>query len=287
MSSMRNRGKAVFCDAPMRAVRMGQLAMVRRDPAWVSRDVPSGGWRHRYRGGTFVSPRIRGIPWRLAEQKTADIFFHTYTPRPGDVVVELGAEYGTETVTLARLVGPTGLVVAVEAHPRTCRLLRRTVELNGLPNVEVVNAAVSGDVGTLTISDGATVSNTVITGQPGLQVPATTVDALVERYALERIDLLKMNIEGSEREAMAGIHRSYPLVRHAVISCHDFRADAGDGEEFRTSAAVEQALSAWGFTVLRRRDDPRPWVREYRYASAPSDPASLIESSTDWRADTF
>ncbi len=56
-------------------------------------------------------------------------------------------------------------------------------------------------------------------------------------------------------------------VLHAVISCHDFLADAGKGEHFRTSSAVEEALSGWGFDVSRRPDDLRPWVREYRYAT--------------------
>ncbi|MEU4240887.1 FkbM family methyltransferase [Actinoplanes sp. NPDC026619] len=88
-----------------------------------------------------------------------------YTVRPGDTEVELGAEYGTETVVLSRLAGPAGRVIAVEAHPWTCSLLQRTVDLNGLTNVAVVNAAAVGATGPVTIEDGpaeATLSHSVV-----------------------------------------------------------------------------------------------------------------------------
>jgi FkbM family methyltransferase len=247
-------------------LRMAQLLLVHREPAFVTRDRISGGWIHRYRRGTLVSPKPRGLPWQLAEQKTMDIFFHRRTPQSGDTVLEIGAEYGADTVFLSRLVGPEGRVIAVEAHPGSCSLLGRTVELNGLMNVEVVNAAISDTNGTTEISDGASVSNRVVSDGSGVAVPAMTIDRLVERFDVDRIDLLKMNIEGSERQALAGLAGSQHLVRHAVISCHDFLAETTGDEFFRTSEVVDKALSSWGFTIHRRSDDPRAWIRDYRYA---------------------
>jgi len=253
-------------------LRMAQLLIVHREPALVIRDRISGGWAHRYRQGTLVSPKPRGLPWQLAEQKTREIFFHRYTPKSGDTVLEVGAEYGADTVFLSRLVGPTGRVIAVEAHPVTCSLLRRTVELNRLTNVQVVNAAVSDTNGTTGISDGSSASNRVVSDGSGLTVRSVTIDHLREEHDLHRIDLLKMNIEGSERQAIAGMEASHDLVRHAVISCHDFRADRTGDEFFRTSHVVEPRLASWGFTVSRRIDDPRPWIRDYRYAERPQEP---------------
>ena len=246
---------------------MGQLAVLRREPALVSRDDSTGGWIHRWPGGTFVSPRARGVPWKAAEAGTRELSFHEYQPLAGDVVVELGAEYGTDTVTLSRAVGPSGTVIAVEAHPWTCSLLSATVKANGLENVEVVNVAAVGRNGPVTLSDhgDATLSNSL--ADEGVTVEGLTLDALVKRYHLPRIDLLKVNIEGAERDALDGMEASIHLVRHAVISCHDFRADAGDGDWFRTSDAVDAALAKWGFAVSTRPEDPRPWVPGYRYAS--------------------
>ena len=246
---------------------MGQLCLQRREPALVSRDSSTGGWIHRWRGGTFVSPRARGVAWKAAEAGTRELFFHEYQPVEGDVVVELGAGYGTETVTLSRVVGPAGRVIAVEAHPWTCSLLNATVKANGIGNVEVVNAAAVGRDGPVTLSDQRddTLLNSL--AADGITVDGVTLDTLVKRYNLPRIDLLKINIEGAERVALEGMEASIHLVRHAVISCHDFRADNGDGDWFRTSGVVDVALKKWGFKSTIRPEDPRPWVPGYRYAS--------------------
>lgn len=250
-------------------VRMLHLALRRRELAVVRRDS-SGGWLHRYRQGSIVSPQPRGRSWSAFASDADDISLHGYTPKPGGVVVEVGAEYGTETVILSRLVGPTGRVIAIEAVPSTFRLLERTVQLNGLTNVTLRNAALADEVGTLTVSDdgpGSTVANTIIGGvADGVEVPAISLDALVAELGLDRIDFLKMNIEGAETLAVRGMKASQLLVREAVISCHDFRADRGDDEAYRSRAIVEEALQAWGFTVVRRPGDPRPWVRDTLYA---------------------
>jgi hypothetical protein len=52
-------------------------------------------------------------------------------------------------------------------------------------------------------------------------------------------------------------------IANLVISCHDFIK----GEAFRTREAVANVLSASGYKIERRLDDPRPWVRENLYAS--------------------
>lgn len=256
-----------FNDRVSAAARMAQLAIFRHELAVVSHDELTGGWLHRYRDGAFVSPRPRGLPWRRAEEYTYDIFFHDYTPVEGDTVLELGAEYGTETVTISRLVGSSGRVIAVEANPWTCDLLRRTIEVNNLQNVTVVNAAVTGAVGDIRISDDreSTLTNSVLAGG-GIKVEAITIDALVTRLNLARIDLLKVNIEGAERDALDSVNSSRCLIQRAVISCHDFITDAGGDDNYRTSVDVDRILEHWDFSVSGRPEDSRPWVRYYKYA---------------------
>ena len=63
--------------------------------------------------------------------------------RPGDVAIDLGAHIGYYTLLLARLVGPTGRVLAFEPDPDNFALLSRNVEMNGYANVELFNAAAS------------------------------------------------------------------------------------------------------------------------------------------------
>lgn len=250
---------------------MAQLAFYRGEPALVSRDRPTGGWRHRYyKGGTFVSPSPRGAPWKVAEKNTADLFCYAYTPGAGDVIVELGAEFGTETVFLSRMVGPGGRVLAVEAHPWTYELLRRTVVANRLANVQVARLAVMGSDGSASITGGpggSSLESSAVAGTGTIAVSAVSLPTLLARYGIGHVDLLKVNIEGAEREVIVEGASALDKVRHAVVSCHDFRAELGDGEAFRTAAEVESALRGRGFAVTGRPDDPRPWVRHYKYAT--------------------
>lgn len=243
---------------------MARLAVKYRDPAWITRtDL---GWLHKYRDGYIYTERLSGAPLRISGENTRNLFFHHYEPKPGDTIVELGAEYGTETLFLSRTVGPQGRVLSVEAHPKTCTALRKMVELNNLENVTVVHAAIGEDVGTTTISDGAALSNVV--GQGDLEVPALTLRSLLDAHGIGTVDLLKVNIEGAEGPLMRSLDaEDAARIRHAVVSCHDFKANRGQGEEFRTGDEVDAALERLGFTWDRRANHPRSWGRDYRYAS--------------------
>lgn len=265
------RGTTVPRMLVARARRMGKLALKYRDPAWVTRG--EAGWVHRYRGGVLVHPGLRGTPFRMLSTKTEDIFCFGYRPQPGDTVVELGAEYGTETLFLSRMVGAAGRVIAVEAHPRTCVGLREMVRLNKLSNVTVVHAAVGDASGVTTITDANPRDNTV--GVGGVEVPALSFTDLLARENVSRVDLLKVNIEGAEGPLFDALTTSDArIIRHIAVSCHDFRADAGDGESYRTGAAVDRDLARLGYQVTRRPTDPRSWVRDYRYASHPGSDAA-------------
>lgn len=248
----------------MRVARMLRLAVKYHDPAWISHSKL--GWVHRYRGGYIITERLSGAPLTILQENTTNLFYHHYEPKAGDVVVELGAEYGTETLFLSRSVGPTGRVVSVEAHPGTCASLREMVRLNGLSNVSVVHAAVGASSGTTTISNGSALSNVV--GRGDIEVPACTLAQIMEEYHLQRVDLLKVNIEGAERSLLESMTTADSArVDHAVISCHDFKADRGEGEYFRTGSDVDENLTRLSYTWTRREDHPRPWGRDYRYAS--------------------
>jgi FkbM family methyltransferase len=112
-----------------------------------------------------------------------------------DLVVDGGAHVGTFTADVARA---TDKVVAVEAHPTTAQLLRGNVERNGLHQVEVVEAALWPERGTVSFqAEGQTSSASVMTAGPDdVAVATLTLPDLVAEHG--PVDLLKLDVEGAE-----------------------------------------------------------------------------------------
>jgi len=226
----------------------------------------SAGWVHGYRDADLVRPDIGGFPPGLTAEVTRDHFLYTYVPEAGDTVLDIGAGIGEETLTFARLTGPGGRVLAIEAHPATFECLRATCARNHLRHVTPLQVAVSNEGGSATISDSAHhLSNTImLEGETGVSVPSITIDQLADDHGVERIDFLKMNIEGAEELAIHGMRRTISQVRHAVIACHDV-VRSSSRSTVSTMPMAREFLESNGYQVLTRDDDPRRWTRNTLY----------------------
>lgn len=191
----------------------------------------------------------------------ADLLWRRYRPKEGDIVLDLGAGHGGETLYLAKMVGPSGRVLSIEAFPETFRRLQELCSLNGWPHVEPIMAAVGADVGTAQMAPGSSwVAGNIYEGGE-INVPATTIDALCAARGITHIDWLKMNIEGSEKLALQGMEVMASHVSHMTISCHDFL-----GTEWgRTLDFVMSWLRDHGFEV-QQRDEGDMVQRLYVYA---------------------
>jgi FkbM family methyltransferase len=225
-----------------------------------------GVWVHQYPAGIVVEPKLTLCTLSQIERQTVDYFMYQYIPTSGDIVVDLGAGTGRETLFFSRLVGSTGCVVSIEAHPRIFSCLQEMCRRNQLDNVVCLNCAVTDREGHLTISDSPEyLTNNIFAAEPGYLVPSRTLDEIVSSLHLPRIDLLKMNIEGAERLALPGMVNSIRLTHHACIACHDFLADRNDADDMRSKSAVRAFLVENRFDTNVRASDPRPEVRDCLY----------------------
>jgi FkbM family methyltransferase len=102
---------------------------------------------------------------------------------------------------LADAVGPDGQVVALEAHPGDAATLQRNKELNDLPQLVCLHAAVARENGTVPFGRHGSVDDG--SGRWGAeQVPAHSIDELARRYGPP--DVVFVDVEGYELEALRG-----------------------------------------------------------------------------------
>ena len=198
---------------------------------------------------------------------TKEYWLQHYLPKEGDIIVDVGAGRGEDTLTFSRAVGKTGRVIAIEAHPLSFAILRNFCRLNRLTNVTPVHLALMDREGTvqLVASESSWMENAIAADKEGagVVVRAGTLDEFCKAEQLGGIAFLKMNIEGAEREALLGMTSVLTRVRQICVACHDFRSNLGHGEQFRTRAFVEKFLTDYGFALAARSEDPRDYVRDH------------------------
>ncbi len=162
---------------------------------------------------------------RYGEFSTGETRLFNDLLKPGDSVIDGGANVGALTIPLARMVGPTGFVLAVEPQYATFLVLAGNVALNSMDQrVQVVNVALGAKEGAARFP---MVDLTKPTNAGGVEmlpqesdegetyaVHLTTIDSF--SAVLGRLDLIKLDIEGSELEALHGtietIERFRPLL---------------------------------------------------------------------------
>lgn len=158
--------------------------------------------------------------------------------RRGWTCVDVGAHVGNVTETLARLVGPSGRVVAFEAHPDNAAALRQRFE--GAPIVEVVDAAVSdGESDRLRLYAGRhdysaewnVVGHDVegVPTRPVLEVQAVALDGWFS--PADAVHFVKVDVEGAEGLVLTGMRS---VLRHqrpvVAVEFHDEDGWAGRRE---------------------------------------------------------
>ena len=140
--------------------------------------------------------------------------------RPGDHVLDLGANIGYFTMLSAALVGPSGSVVAVEPNPSNARLVEASRRANGFAQVTVVQVAAGPAPGLLVLHRAH--SNGTTSAAPDDQaalLEAETVGCVRAETLVpqgRRIDLIKVDVEGAEYLALSGctdlIRRDRPRI---------------------------------------------------------------------------
>jgi FkbM family methyltransferase len=204
-----------------------------------------------------VSLQIKEHGWYVDEQFDIQIL-HRYL-KEGMTFVDLGANVGFYTFVARSLVGDKGRVFAFEPFPRNAQLIRASIRENSFTNVTIVEAAVSDRNGKASfhLSPDANSEHSLLdldfkyNGQQRpakIDVDLVTIDSFFEKNVGDKkVDFIKMDIEGSEYEAVKGMKKILENNRHLVLLAefwpNGFRKGGHDPYEFLNS------LSTSGFSI--------------------------------------
>jgi FkbM family methyltransferase len=146
---------------------------------------------------------------------------------PGAVAIDIGANLGEWTLPFAAAVGRGGRVLAVEPAPRSAAALAKTLAANALGQAELIRVAAGDRDGivefavplvTSARSDTGTAHiGPAMTGHETVQVAVRRLDTLVAERRIERIDLVKIDVEGHERRVLDGGAVALARFRPALV----------------------------------------------------------------------
>lgn len=153
-------------------------------------------------------------------------FLRARTP-VGGVFVDVGANVGTYAMVLARHVGASGKVIAIEPHPVTHARLAFNRAASGFTQIHLVAAAAGPSDGNLMIEtdgDNLGASHIVSGDRPGnaIKVPSLRLQRILGDAGADHVDALKIDVEGFEDRVLTGFFREAPqsLWPRAVVIEH-------------------------------------------------------------------
>lgn len=178
--------------------------------------------------------------------------------RPGDVVVDIGANIGYYTAFFSELVGSSGRVYAFEASPYHFQTLERNFSLQQAPNVFLRSIAISDAEGQRAHytwpSSGSLVSDFRQYGMDSVQlssVSSAPLDAVLPPDIMERVRLIKIDVDGNEIEVIRGARETIKVARPILFVEVSERAQKLSG---RTAMDLLSAIEQLGYAFVLQPD---------------------------------
>ena len=175
--------------------------------------------------------------------------------RPGMTFIDVGANMGDFTLQAARLVGGSGRVIAIEPAPENHSYLKRSIELNGYSQPRALPIALSdregcADLQILRLSTAHTLAplKPQYSDLPKVTVPIRTLDSVVAESQLERVDMVKIDVQELEIEVLQGAEKTLRNNPQVVMFL-----DLPKRIEMRR--AIAEFLTPFGFTYFPDCDE--------------------------------
>ena len=179
-----------------------------------------------------------------------------------DTVLDIGANIGEYSLVAAQKIGKLGRVISIEPLTETAYWLKKNLELNDFNNCEVLEIAIGGTTGQMKLykkSESARMRRLDSTADgknliESTNVKVMTIDSLLKSKKIEKIDMIKMDVEGFEYEVLVSCKESFNQNKIKKIICEihlDYLKKKGIDKN-----KIYELLTNNGFSVSIIEDKP-------------------------------
>ena len=207
--------------------------------------------------------------------------------RPGDVVIDIGANVGLHSLLAARLVGPSGRVHAIEASPWIFARLLRNLAANDAHNVTVYNKAVTASAGPVPVylHESSNLGGTTIMASEAARsgarleamVEGLTLADIVPMEAILAARLIKIDVEGAEWLVLQGMADLLPKLRHDVEILVEVKRDA----LVEMGASIDALIGLFGAAGFSAFEAANDYGGNFYIRHAPAPPVPFIQRDFD------
>ena len=234
---------------------------------------PYFAWQsHPFVAPTVFGQRIAGNTNELLQQYI--YYFGLWEPhlthwiatrlQPGDTFVDVGANIGYFSLLASKLVGKSGTVIAIEASPKTFRILQENLAINRAYNVRALNMAVTDKLDLVQVFAGSEHFTGLATICPesdqdrnfvveGL-VEAAPLSSILQAAEIETARLIKIDVEGSEWRVTEGLSDIFRHGREDLEFIVEINPVCGALQGKRPEEIVS-AFQAAGYYLYRIEND--------------------------------
>jgi FkbM family methyltransferase len=198
----------------------------------------------RWRVRMLLPPEWRGVAkliYALRDYYEPELAYLERLLSPGKVFVDAGANFGIYTAMASKTVGERGRVISFEPSARAFPVLQHNIALNGFRNVLVFPAALTNKTGRAWLyhhpavgSDALAKDSTFDSNAYAQRIATARLDNVLRQTSIERVDVIKMDVQGAEELALRGAAETITSMRPAIMF------------EFHPAGAVSLGLEPCG-----------------------------------------
>lgn len=173
--------------------------------AWLFEKIPEIPLKNNLRYFLAFSPLVPNFISNMSPVK--GYVLHNQ-PKPGDIVIDAGAYPGDYSIWASRKIGPEGRIICFEPDTKNRKVLRKNLEKKALKNFIIVPKGLWDENTILKLknSDGLHTQLDLEVGDEEIEV--VKLDDELKNIGVSKVDILKMDIEGAEIQALQGAEQT-------------------------------------------------------------------------------